>query len=102
MKVSSERHANKILCEETGSHLFPSTPTISTKMWKRVQRFDSQRLLLAHFEGTTEVRKQWLEKLEFFVPTELDPNATFGGLIADFDDAGRSRRRYRAAIAEVL
>ena len=59
-------------------------------MWKRVQNFDTQRLLLSHFEGTAEARKQWLEKMEFFVPTELDPNATFGELIADFHDANRS------------
>jgi hypothetical protein len=55
MKTSSERHgghANKILDEKTGSHIFPSTPTISMKMCKKVQTFDVQRLLLAHFQGS--------------------------------------------------
>ncbi len=55
-----------------------------------MQNFDTQRLLLSHFEGTTEARKQWLEKMEYFVPTEVDPYTTFGELIADFHDAGRS------------
>jgi hypothetical protein len=55
-----------------------------------VQSFDAQRFLLAHFEGSAEARKQWEEKLGWFIPTELDPKTPFSELIAGFHDAGRS------------
>jgi hypothetical protein len=92
MKTCSERHATKILNGKTGKHLFPSSPTITPKLWKSVQTFDTQRLLLAHFEGSSEHRKLWLESMEFFIPTELEPDATFGELVADFHNAGRSMK----------
>jgi hypothetical protein len=62
------------------------------KMGKRVQSFDTQRLLLSHFNGSAEAGKQWQEKMEFklFVPTELDPKVPFAELIPGFHDAGRS------------
>jgi hypothetical protein len=59
-------------------------------MWKRLQSFDVQHLLLAHFEGSAEARKNWLEKIEWFIPTELDPKAQFSELIAGFHEVGRS------------
>ena len=90
METSSKRHADKILDEKTGSHMFPRTPKISAAMWKRVQSFDVQRLLLANFEGSADARKTWLEKMEYFVPTEIDPNAAFSDLIVGFHEAGRS------------
>jgi hypothetical protein len=60
------------------------------KMWKMVQSFDTQRLLLSHFEGSAEARKQWQEQMEWLIPTELDQKALFSDLIAGFHDASRS------------
>jgi hypothetical protein len=114
MRTSSERHANKLLDEKTGTQLFPSAPTISVKMWKKVQSvkmwkklqsFDTQRLLHSHVEGSAEYCKQWLENMEWFVPTELELNAPFSDLIAGFHNHGTMPvvpcRQYLTAIAEV-
>ncbi len=60
------------------------------KMWKRVQSFDTQRLLLSHFNGSAEAGKQWQEKMEWFVPTKRDPKVPFAELIPGLHDAGRS------------
>jgi hypothetical protein len=51
------------------------------KMWKQVQSFDTDRLLLSHFEGSAEARKQWQEKMGWFVPTDLEPNAPLGSIM---------------------
>ncbi len=47
MSDNSKRHAEKIMLAETGAHRFPMLPTICTKLWVKVQKFDIMRLLLS-------------------------------------------------------
>ena len=57
MKTTSERHADKVLDEKTGKHIFPSAPKIDTAMWKLVQKFETKRLLMAFMEGSQANRR---------------------------------------------
>ena len=56
----SERHADDILDERSGRHLFPSIPTISPAMWKAVQEMDVRRILLCYVEQSAAARQIWL------------------------------------------
>ena len=55
----SERHADDILDERSGRHLFPSIPTISPAMWKAVQEMDVRRILLCYVEQSAAARQMW-------------------------------------------
>ncbi len=69
---TSKRHAVKILDAKTGAHRFPMLPTISTKLWGKVQKFDIMRLLLSTSTGSKHVKKQWLDELDYFHAIETD------------------------------
>ena len=97
MKTTSERHADKILDEKTGRHIFPSKPTISTKMWKDVQKFDTNRLLFSFLEGSDAVRKKWNEALRVLCPSDNDAKKSFTHLITEFRKAENSMPVARTA-----
>ena len=56
----SQRHAEDILCVQSGRHIFPSIPTISPAMWKAVQEMDVRRILLCYVEQSAAARQIWL------------------------------------------
>ena len=68
----SKRHADKILDAETGAHRFPMLPTISTKLWGKVQKFDIMRLLLSTSAGSKHAQKAWLTELDYFHGIDTD------------------------------
>jgi hypothetical protein len=84
VKTTGERHADNILKEKTSKQTFPSAQTITTKMQKQVQKFDTKRLLLSYVKGSVDVCKQWQQNLKFFCPTELEQKEQFSQLITQF------------------
>ena len=69
---NSKRHADKIVVPETGAHRFPMLPTIDTKMWVKVQKFDGMRLLLSTCTGSRHAKKSWLDELDYFHEVEAE------------------------------
>jgi hypothetical protein len=47
-------------------------PTISTKLWGKVQKFDIMRLLLSTSTGSKHVQKSWQEELDYFHAIDTD------------------------------
>jgi hypothetical protein len=72
MPDNSKRHADKILIAETGAHRFPMLPTICTKLWGKVQKFEIMRLLLSDSTGSKQVQKTWQDELDFFHEVETE------------------------------
>jgi hypothetical protein len=56
---TSEKHADKVLDSVSGMHKFPSVPTITTMLWKAVQKFDVARLVLSSDEGNVSYQDEW-------------------------------------------
>ena len=47
-------------------------PTISTKLWGKVQKFDIMRLLLCTSTGSKHAKKSWLDELDYFHAIDTD------------------------------
>ncbi len=69
---TSGKHADKVLNSANGKHQFPSMPTISTKLWKQVQAFDSMRLALSYVEGSKATQELWDHEIYWFWPADAE------------------------------
>jgi hypothetical protein len=58
-------------------------PTIDTKMWVKVQKFDGMRLLLATCTGSQHAKKSWERELDFFQEVEAE-GKMFSDIIREF------------------
>jgi hypothetical protein len=85
LSVNSKRHADKILVAATGAHRFPMLPTIDTKLWVKVQKFDIMRLLLSTCTGSKHAKKSWLDELDYFHEAKTE-GKLFTDIIQEFRD----------------
>ena len=63
---TSDKHADKILCQKTGVHEFDTVPVITAKMRKAVQDFNMLRIRLAYVEHSQVFRIEWQHAADFF------------------------------------
>ena len=109
VKDTSTAHAAKILDRETGMHIFPSIPKISTSLWRAAQEFDVTRLILCSIEGNAASRTQWEHEMQFFYPQDLEQSAeaklsppSITQLLKLYHDGGRSIQVTRRDVIGVV
>jgi hypothetical protein len=92
VKDMSEKHSDKVLCEETGIYLFPVLPTITASSWNDVQKFSVHRLQLAWVEQSAFVRFQpeWKHATDNLCEPEDAEKLSDTDLIKKFRDNGHS------------
>ena len=107
----SEKHACKVLNQTTDKHMFQSLPSISTKMWNLVQKFDVSLLMLSRIEGGEAVAEQWSRALKFFEQAvfesvasrdDMQEPASITELIRDFYARGNKVGIARSSIIGLL
>ena len=84
----SEKHACKILSEDTWKHRFPSMPMVTPAVWKTVQKFNMQRLQLAWVEHSQAMRYQWEHVTDLLCEPDDADKISFTDLVKKFHDDG--------------
>ena len=102
MSDMSEKHAEKILDEETGTHMFPSKPSISPAVWKAVQKLEMQRLQLAWVEHSQAMRYQWEHVTDLLCAPDDADKMSFTDLVKKFHDDGRQMDMARTSITGII
>ena len=67
LEAFSKRDADQKLHPVTSTHLLPTEPVITYKLWARLHKFNVNRLLLSQVSGGVGPNKLWEDELEFFL-----------------------------------
>ena len=102
MSDMSEKHAEKILDEETGTHMFPSKPSISPAVWKAVQKLEMQRFQLAWVEHSQAMRYQWEHVTNLLREPDDADKISFTDLVKKFHDDRHEMGMARTNLTGIL
>ena len=107
VRDTSEKHADKVLNQKTGKHMFQSAPIITAKVWNNVQKFDIVRLVLSRIEGAETPAGKWKQEVLKFFSMVRDPmydgrDRSIVELMQEFRDNGNTIGLARRDVIAVL
>ena len=103
LEALSKRHADKILCPVTGTHLFPALPVIGNKLGAKLHKFDVSRLLCSRVVGGTGPNRLWEEVLDVFLDMyTADPDTPFSDMLTRYRKAGKHMSTARTNLGAVF